>query len=39
MGFDIEEILVKFDREKMEWSIISSDGPTDMIRKFTNMRR
>ncbi len=38
-GFDIEEVLVKFDREKMEYAIISSDGPMDTIKKFTNMRR
>jgi len=38
-GFDVEEVLVKFDREKMEYAIMSSDGPMDMIKKFTNMRR
>lgn len=38
-GFDVEEVLVKFDREKMEYAIMSSDGPMDMVKKFTNMRR
>lgn len=38
-GFDVEEVLVKFDREKMEYAIMSSDGNMDMIKKFTNMRR
>jgi len=39
MGFDIEEVLVKFDREKMEYTIMSSDGPMDVIKKFTNIKR
>lgn len=39
MGYDVEEVIIKFDREKMEWSILNCNGPTDMIRKFTNMRR
>ena len=39
MGFDIEEVLVKFDREKMEYIIMSSDGPMDVIKKFTNIKR
>ena len=38
-GFDVEEVLVKFDREKMEYSIINSDGPMDMIMTFTNMNK
>ena len=38
-GYDVEEVLVKFDREKMEYAIMSSDGPMDMIKKFTNIRR
>ena len=38
-GYDVEEVLVRFDREKMEYAIMSSDGPMDMIKKFTNMRR
>ena len=32
-GFDVEEVLVKFDREKMEYAIMSSDGPMDMVKK------
>ena len=36
-GFDVEEVLVKFDREKMEYAIMSSDGPMDNIKTFTNM--
>lgn len=39
MGFDVEEVLVKFDRDKMEYTIMSSNGPMDVIKKFTNMRR
>ena len=38
-GYDVEEVLVKFDREKMEYAIMSSDGYMDMIKKFTNIRR
>lgn len=38
-GYDIEEVLVKFDREKMEYAIMSSNGYMDMIKKFTNIRR
>lgn len=38
-GYDIEEVLVQFDREKMEYAIMSSDGYMDMIKKFTNIRR
>lgn len=38
-GFDVEEVFVKFDREKMEYAILSSDGPMDVVKKFTNMRR
>lgn len=37
-GFEMEEVLVKFDREKMETSILSSGSPDTSIRKFTNMR-
>lgn len=33
-GFDLEEVLVKFDREKMEYSILNSDSPDFQIRKF-----
>ena len=39
MGFDVEEVLVKFDREKMEYAIMSSDGPMDVIKKFTNIKK
>ena len=39
MGFDLEEILVKFDREKMIYSILSSGSPDETIKKFTCMRR
>lgn len=40
MGFDMEEILVKFDREKMESSILNCDSPdSTTIQKFTNMKR
>ena len=39
MGYDVEEVLVKFDREKMEYAIMSSDGPMDVIKKFTNIRK
>jgi hypothetical protein len=38
-GYDIEEVLVKFDREKMEYAIMSSDGYMDMIKKFTNIKK
>jgi len=33
-GFDLEEVLVKFDREKMEYSILNSDSPDDTIKRF-----
>ena len=33
-GFDLEEVLVKFDREKMEYSILNCDSPDDTIKKF-----
>lgn len=38
-GFDLEEVLVRFDREKMEYSILNSDMPDDTIRKFVGMSR
>lgn len=38
-GFDVTEVLVKFDREKMEYAIMSSDGPMDTVKKFTNSIR
>lgn len=37
-GFDLEEVLVKYDREKMISSILSSDIPDYSIRKFVNMK-
>lgn len=39
MGFDLEEILVKYDRKKMENAILNSDGPMNVIKKFTNMTK
>ncbi len=38
-GYDLEEVLVKFDREKMEYSILNSDSPDTTIQKFTSMKR
>lgn len=38
-GFDLEEVLVKYDREKMEHSILTSNSPDETIKKFTNMRK
>ena len=37
-GFKIDEVLVKYDREKMISSILSSDSPDQTIRKFVGMR-
>ena len=37
-GFDVQKVLVRFDRRKLENEILNSDGPMDTIRKFTNMR-
>lgn len=37
-GFDLEEVLVKYDREKMITSILSSDNPSDAIKKFTMVK-
>lgn len=37
-GFDLEEVLVKYDREKMISSILSSSSPDQTIKRFTNMR-
>lgn len=39
MGYDLEEVLVKYDREKMKYSILKSDGPMDSIKKFTNITK
>ena len=38
-GFDFEEILVRYDRERMEYSILNSDNPDQTIRKFVNLER
>lgn len=38
-GFDLEEVLVKYDREKMVHSIISSSCPQKTIEKYTNISR
>lgn len=37
-GFDLEEVLVKYDREKMISSILSSDSPDKTIERFTMIR-
>ena len=39
LGFDLEEVLVRFDREKMVYSILNSDCPSDTIKKFTCISR
>ncbi len=36
-GYDFEEVLVKFDREKMEYRILNSKSPDTTIRKFVSM--
>lgn len=37
-GYDFEEVLIKYDRNKMINSILSSDNPdTNTIKKFTSM--
>lgn len=36
-GFSLEEVLVKFDREKMEYSILNSSSKDTSIRKFVCM--
>lgn len=38
-GFDLEEVLVRFDREKMEYSILNSGSPDNTIYKFVEMGR
>ncbi len=38
-GYDFEEVLVKFDREKMEYSILNCDNPDKTICRYTNMGR
>lgn len=36
-GFELEEVFVKFDREKMEKSILDSDIPDDTVKIYTGM--
>lgn len=36
-GFDYQEVLVRYDREKMTHSILASDNPDKTIHKFTSM--
>lgn len=38
-GFDLEEVLVSYDREKMIAAILASDSPDHSIEKFTSMTR
>ena len=38
-GYDFEEVLVKFDREKMEYSILNSNNPDPTIYKYTSMEK
>ncbi len=38
-AYDLEEVLVKFDREKMEYSILNSDIPDDTVYRFTEIKR
>ena len=38
-GFDLEEVLVQFDREKMEYSILNSDSLDHTIHKFVELGR
>lgn len=37
-GFDLEEVLVKYDRVKMFVSILKSDNPDYTVRRYTKMR-
>ena len=37
-GFDIEKVLVKFNRKSLEEEINSSDGPMDTIKNFVHLR-
>ncbi len=37
-GYKLEEVLVKFDREKMEYSILNSDSPDSTIMRYTGTR-
>ncbi len=38
-GFDLEEVLVKFDREKMEYSILNSGSPDTQIYRFVGLQK
>lgn len=38
-GYDIEEVLVKFDREKMEYVIMISNSYMDMIKKIYKYKK
>lgn len=33
-GFDIEEVLVEYDRSKMEWKILESENPNMTIKRY-----
>ncbi len=37
-GFDIEEVLVEYDRSKMEWKILESENPNMTIKRYVRMR-
>lgn len=37
LGYEVEEVLVKFDREKMVYSILNCGSPDKTIYKFTNI--
>lgn len=36
-GFDVEEILVKFDREQMVYSVVNCTFPDKTMWKFINL--
>lgn len=38
-GFQLEEILVRFDREKMIYSILNSDSPDVMIKEYVSLNK
>lgn len=37
-GFDIEEVLVEYDRSQMEWKILESENPNMTIKRYVRMR-
>ncbi len=37
-GFDIEEVLVEYDRSQMEWKILESENPNKTIKRYVHMR-